>query len=254
MDTPQYISFVFPGLESVVCIFGTRLGGGSSGDFSQGNISLEVGDVRDRAMANRAHLQRELVFSRWVELEQVHGDQVHFDPAGDFEQGPRLQGDGIGISEPGAAAVIKTADCQPVFLVHASGRYVCALHCGWRGNRAGFPETGVREFCRHYGLSPAEIMAVRGPSLGPCCARFESFHEHWGSDFYDYYQTDLQTMDLWALTRDQLARGGLARENIFSLDLCTKCLEDLFFSYRREKRSGRQANLVFIRHGSRNGM
>ncbi|MFN2268612.1 MAG: polyphenol oxidase family protein, partial [Desulfonatronovibrio sp.] len=175
-----------------------------------------------------------------------HGDAVHFDLKGDFLEGSRYEGDGICASEAKVALMIKTADCQPVFMTHESGRYICALHIGWRGNRINFPGTGLRLFCDHYGIDPHEVFALRGPSLGPCCAEFTDFHEHWGQGFEDYYSSKSKTMDLWSLSRDQLIDGGIRRENIFSMDVCTKCNDDLFFSYRREKISGRQGNFLMI--------
>ncbi len=246
MNSPQYISFSFPGLEKVACIFGTRLGGVSSGSFGQGNISLDVGDEPARVGANRRALKDELGLSGWVELRQVHGTRVHFDPDEDCLDGAALEGDGLGLSQPGRGAVIKTADCQPVMLAHKSQEYVLALHCGWRGNRAGFPETATKEFCKYYNLSPADLAAVRGPSLGPCCARFEPFEEHWGPEFSGYYHQDKKTVDLWSLTRDQLMQAGLLPQNVSSIDMCTMCREELFFSYRRKRNCGRQASITHV--------
>ena len=53
-------------------------------------------------------------------------------------------------------------------------------------------------------------------------------------------------MDLWSLTRDQLLQAGLLPGNVFSLDMCTMCREELFFSYRRDKKCGRQASMILI--------
>ncbi len=243
----RYLRFHFPGVNNIQCMFGTRLGGSSSGQFSSGNISFEVGDEETAVLNNRLSMKDELGFERLVELRQVHGTDMHFDPQGDYFHGSGIEGDGAGVSGPRTAVMIKTADCQPVFLVHKSGRYVCALHVGWRGNRVDFPGRGVKLFCEHYALSPGELQAVRGPSLGPCCARFHVFEEHWSREFFGYYLAAEKTMDLWAMTRDQLHLAGIPRNSIHSMDMCTRCRGDLFFSYRREKICGRQANFIFIK-------
>ena len=39
---------------------------------------------------------------------------------------------------------------------------------------------------------------------------------------------------------------GLPERQIYGLDLCTASNNGQFFSYRREKRSGRQASLIWI--------
>lgn len=240
----RYLGFTFPGVDNVRCAFGTRLGGMSRGMFASNNISLEVGDDPALVSLNRENFCRELGFSRLVELKQVHGREIHFEIEDNCLSGPGAVGDGATLSSPGACVMIKTADCQPIFLVHESGRYVCGLHAGWRGNRDDFPGIGVKEFCDFYRISPDQVMAVRGPGLGPCCSRFEVFEEHWSSDYRPYYSSETRTMDLWSLTRDQLKRAGIPAKNIFSIDLCTRCQEELFFSYRREKNCGRQGNFI----------
>jgi len=43
----------------------------------------------------------------------------------------------------------------------------------------------------------------------------------------------------------QLLEAGLREENIYQLNLCTCCREDLFFSYRRNRKEKRE-QLSFI--------
>ena len=245
------IKFSFPGLNNIICVFGTRPGGQSQGPYAANNISLEVGDDPQNVLANRKKLKQELGLNKWIELKQIHGLDIHFDLDEENLQEIKNEGDGLATQKKGAGLVIKTADCQPIFLAHKSGRFIAALHCGWRGNRADFPVIGVQKFCTHYHIPPAEVLAVRGPSLGPCCAEFLDFNQHWPQEFARYFNPENQCMNLWALTRDQLQKAGIRPENIFSLDLCTRCLEELFFSYRREKICGRQANIIYISQGNR---
>ncbi|MFO7727107.1 MAG: polyphenol oxidase family protein [Desulfonatronovibrio sp.] len=247
----SFLQFRFPGVPNVLCAFGSRLGGVSCGAWRSSNISFEVEDSRENVESNRRIFKKELGFKRVVELKQVHGSDILFDPEGDFISGSDIPGDGAGISTPDTAVMIKTADCQPVFLVHESGGYACGLHVGWRGNRAHFPLNGVREFCNFYRISPGDVLAVRGPSLGPCCAEFDDFSRHWTDEFRDYYDFRTRCMNLWSLTRRQLILAGLKPDNIYSVDLCTRCHEDLFFSYRREKICGRLGNFVVIHEGAK---
>jgi hypothetical protein len=143
--------------------------------------------------------------------------------------------------------MVKTADCQPVLLAHESGRFVAGLHVGWRGNKINFPAGGVRVFCEHYGLRPEELFAVRGPSLGPEQAEFVNFAQDFGPGFEPWYRPETRTMDLWALTRHQLVQAGLRPDRVHGLELCTRTREREFFSYRRDKTTGRQAGIVWIR-------
>jgi len=241
----ELIDFRFPGLDKVRCIFTTRQGGHSTGAYSQANMSLEVGDDAAAVRANRNQLRRMLDFAVWQELKQVHGQTMHSDLEEDFLEGVELEGDGLCTSRQGHALVIKTADCQPILLAHACGRQVAALHCGWRGNVVNFPAAGVRHFCATYDLDPSEVLAVRGPSLGPGQSEFVNFKAEWPPAFSPYFNAQSKRMDLWSLTRDQLLGAGIPARNIFSLDLCTASSPQ-FFSYRRDKITGRQAALIWM--------
>ncbi|MBL3581895.1 polyphenol oxidase family protein [Oleidesulfovibrio alaskensis] len=246
------IPFRFPGIPAVRCAFQTRQGGtdkdAAGPEYCGGNISYDVGDNAEHVTANRRMLHRQLGFDRWVELRQVHGDVLVTDsrPVTAVDERPRTEADGHTTDRPGDALIIKTADCQPILLAHTSGRYIAALHAGWRGNRAGFIGSAVARFCCRYGISPADVMAVRGPSLGPAAAQFVNFDTEWGPAWQHWFHKEHMTMDLWSLTRHQLHEAGLPREQIFTLDLCTWSLPDMFFSYRRAKASGRQAAFIWI--------
>lgn len=251
MDQVDFIPFAFPGVSGVSCVFTTRRGGAGKPPYDRGNLSYDVGDDPEAVTRNRLSLMRALGFSDWQELTQVHGADVVFDPepAGKGvppEATPKTRADGLATGRPGQALVVKTADCQPIMLAHESGRYVCALHCGWRGNRINFPAVGVGAFCEKYGLDPGQVYAVRGPSLCPAASEFTNFESEWGEGFRKYFNPETMTVDLWRMTRDQLVRAGLSPERIFSLDLCTYGLCEMFFSYRRDAATGRMGALVWI--------
>jgi hypothetical protein len=242
----SYIPFTFPGLPHIRCAFGTRRGGDGTGPFAQNNISFEVGDQGDTVLSNRQRLSHELGFSRWCELKQVHGCEILFDPQVDMLTGPRESGDGLATQEPRVGLVIKTADCQPILLAHTSGKYIAAIHCGWKGNRQNFPGKAVTALCRTYGIKPGDILAVRGPSLSPPASEFTNFSTEWSQAFGRYFDPATRTMNLWQLTRHQLLEAGLQPSNIFGLDLCTLSMDKWFFSYRRNKVCGRQASIIWM--------
>ncbi|MDR2160973.1 MAG: polyphenol oxidase family protein [Desulfovibrio sp.] len=233
----SFIPFAFPGLPAVYCLFGTAL----AGNFSlAGN-----GAARERVRAARRELFRKCGLSAWSELRQVHGQVFLKDPAPtDLENPPESEADGQCTNKSGFGLAIRTADCQPLLLTTVTGSAVAALHVGWRGNVRNFPGSGAAAFCRAYGLMPSEILAVRGPSLGPGAAEFINFGQEWGPGFLPWFNAERRTMDLWALTRHQLLDAGLLPQHIFSLDLCTRSLAGLFFSHRRRD-SGRQMAIIW---------
>lgn len=263
----SFLDFRFPGLKGVRCAFQTRARGPVTvqgqeqgqereqeqgheqkpGAYDYGNISFATADDRAVVLQNRRDLREALGLRAMAELSQVHGDALVFEPADVPADGiSSYEADGHATSRAGLGLMIKTADCQPILLAHVGGKHIMALHAGWRGNRIDFPGSAVRRFCEQYGLSPQDIMAVRGPSLGPSMAEFIHFDQEWGQDFDRWFDARDKCMDLWSLTRHQLLEAGLLPSRVYGLDLCTATMNHLFFSYRREKASGRQASVIWI--------
>ena len=247
-----FLPFRFPGVPRVRCAFQCRgltpppAAAAPAPDYAGGNLSLDVGDDADDVRARRRALADALGVKDWVELRQVHGDALLFDPAPtDPDQASRLEADGAATDRPRRALMIKTADCQPILLADASGRHVAALHAGWRGNRCDFPGSGVARFCERYGIPPRDVFAVRGPSLGPAHAEFVNFEREWPDAFRPWFDERSRRMDLWSLTRRQLRQAGLPESHIYGLDLCTFA-NPAFYSYRRNPACGRQASLIWI--------
>lgn len=240
--TPCVIPFRFPGVPGVRAAFTTAWAGPE-----RGNVAFSVSREPRAVRENRLALSRALGFSGWCSLKQVHGVDMVFDPSPvPFDSPSALTADGSATCVPDMALVIKTADCQPILLAHESGRYVAALHVGWRGNVLGFPLSGVEAFCGRYGVPPGELWAVRGPSLGPAASEFTNFEAEFGQGFKDFFDPATRTVDLWRLTRHQLAQAGLRPERVLGVDLCTHTLPE-FHSYRRDRAaSGRQASLIWI--------
>ena len=233
----NYIPFAFPDIPGVACAFGT----------GPDTLAFTGAGDPQAVTAARTALQAELGFTAWHSLRQVHGVNMIFEPEFETLARPSIEaGDGMTETRAGHALAIKTADCQPVLISHASGRYVMALHVGWRGNVQDFCGRAVRSFCVRYGLAPGELSAVRGPSLGPGESEFTAFESEFGEQFRPYFDHRSRKLDLWRLTRDQLTTVGLNRDRIYALDLCTKSLPQ-FFSYRRDKSTGRQASLIWIK-------
>ncbi|MBI9111092.1 polyphenol oxidase family protein [Maridesulfovibrio ferrireducens] len=242
------IPFTFPGLENISCVFTTRTGGVCKPPFNRGNLSFDVGDTPYDVRANRTSLAASMGVAHWHECVQVHGDVLHFESESQTpEQQSSLEGDGFTSSERGHALVIKTADCQPILIAHNKGDFVAALHNGWRGNSINYPGKSVTQICEHYGCSPSELMAVRGPSLSPALSEFVNFNSDFEPGYDKYFNKENNTVDLWKLTHDQLAGAGINPQNIFGIDMCTYCMSETFFSYRRDRNTGRQLSVIWIK-------
>lgn len=235
--------FQFSGIKNVHCLFH---GKNRNTDKSLGSIAFNRGEANEIICQNRKFLFETLNMPV-LELHQIHSNILHFNPKEIlYDETACLEGDGIAANCARRALLIKTADCQPILFAHKNGQHIMALHTGWRGNRNNFILQAVAEFCEEYKLAAKDLLAVRGPSLGPNEAEFTNFETEWGDKYKTWYNAKQKTLDLWALTRHQLRQAGLLPENIYGIDFCTKTMNSEYFSHRENKQTGRQASIIWF--------
>lgn len=222
----------------------TRMGGMSHGAFQGSNVSFDVGDREVHVEENRRLVKDIAGTQILVDLTQVHGIGVYIPEDHPGKETGFLSADAIVTARPGLMTMIKTADCQPVFLYDPVRKVVGNIHSGWRGSVANIIGETVRVMKERFNCDPGDLLAGVGPSLGPCCAEFVNYADEIPERYWPY-KDDRHHMDFWAVSRDQLVEQGVNPENIVLSRLCTACSnQDLFFSYRRDKLTGRLANVI----------
>jgi YfiH family protein len=222
----------------------TRAGGVSSAPYDSFNVGLSTGDNPDAVLENRRRLRALLPEEpRW--LKQVHGARVM--EAADVHDRP--EADASFTCEPGVVCVIQIADCLPVLLSTRDGRTIAAAHAGWRGLAAGVIENTVGAMT-DAGAKRVDIVAYIGPGIGP--SAFEVGDEvraayvdrdAGAADAFTPGRPSKWLADLPALARRALLRCGVTA--VAGGDLCTWSAPRRFFSYRRDKVTGRMAALIW---------
>jgi YfiH family protein len=184
-----------------------------------------------------------------LKLKQVHSGVVRV-MEDTSAAGEAVEGDAAITSLPGVLLSVQTADCVPILLADSRVRAVAAVHAGWRGTAAHIVETTIRELQRQYGVPPADVIAAIGPHIGPCCYEVgeevvEAVHESFAIERrQDWPKPHL---NLATANREQLLSAGVSEARIEVSSLCTRCREDLFFSYRRDGvRTGHMLSIIGI--------
>lgn len=227
--------------------FFTRQGGVSHEPYHSLNLSFSVGDRREAVVENRRLVQQALGLNFLASAHQVHGSQEALvtgkavAPAGELEGADILLTD-----QPGVGLLIKQADCQAVVFYDPGRRVVANVHCGWRGQVQNVLAEAVARLRERFGCRPADLVAAISPSLGPCCAEFINFREEFPPELWPY-QVRPNYFDLWRLSRDQLLAAGLKPEHLEMAGLCTRCRAGEFFSYRRDKTTGRHGTIIGLK-------
>ena len=235
------------GFTSSFLFYGTfnRHGGVSPSPWNSNNVSFGIGDSSDNVHANREQIKQAVGFKRLVSAKQVHGSKVYVvdrAPAGGLEVDAF---DALVTNVPGIGLMIQQADCQAVFLFDPEKKAVGLAHVGWRGTVADIIAETVFTMSQTFSTEPVDIIAAISPSLGPCCAEFINFRSELPAALHGY-QVRPNYFDFWKISRDQLCAAGIRPENIHVAAICTCCNQD-FFSYRRDRDTGRFASVIGIR-------
>jgi len=224
----------------------TRRGGTSLAPFDSLNLARSVGDGAACVSANRQRVAALFDAMDLVFLEQVHGTTVAVldgVPAG--RRKPYVPGaaDAVVTDRTGCLLTIQVADCQAVMLYDPVRSVVANIHSGWRGSIANIIGRTVAVMGKRFACRPGDILAGIGPSLGPCCAEFIHYRDEIPRALWSY-QVRQNHFDFWSLSRDQLTAAGLRPQHIELGGICTRCRNDLFFSYRAANVTGRMAAVI----------
>ena len=241
-------------VAGVGALMTTRSGGVSRGPYATMNVGVAVGDVAGAVSANRA-LLGEATGAAPVFVRQVHGTHVVRVGVADSAPGaPVHEADAIVTSEAGVACVVQAADCLPLLLAAPEGRAVGAAHAGWRGLSAGVVEAAIDSLCQAGQCAPGDVVAWLGACIGPdafevgedVLIAFGAAPTHQGARAGRFKAKGgaKWLADLAGLARDRLAAAGVGR--ISGGAWCTVTDASRFFSYRRDRVTGRMAAAVWI--------
>ncbi|WP_027009723.1 peptidoglycan editing factor PgeF [Conchiformibius kuhniae] len=233
----------WPAPAHVRTLITTRTGGVSEGAFASLNVGAHVGDRPEHVAQNRAIVQAHIPLPL-AYLNQVHGNTVV--RAADSLNAP-ADADAAVDDTGSAACAVMTADCLPVLFCDRAGTVVAAAHAGWRGLADGVLANTVAAMK----VAPMEIMAWLGPAIGA-----EAFEV--GQDVWDAFcQADRKAQDAFRaigggkyladiclLARQALYREGVTQ--IFGGGHCTVLERERFYSYRRDRQTGRMVSAIWL--------
>nr|MDJ0833486.1 peptidoglycan editing factor PgeF [Gammaproteobacteria bacterium] len=208
------------------------------------NLAAHVDDDPDLVAQNR----QQLVTSLELPAEPQWLEQIHSTTVIDLDRTQTRQGDAAITARPATIAAVLTADCLPVLLCNRDGSEVGAAHAGWRGLVGGVVEQSVSAMRSE----PAQLMAWLGPAIGPhnfevgSEVREAFVRQHASAEAcFQVNRPGHYLADLYALARLRLELLGIRQ--ISGGEYCTYQDQQRFFSYRRDRHTGRQASLIYIR-------
>jgi YfiH family protein len=229
--------------------FLTRQGGVSLSPYRSLNLSDKNGDRKEFVSMNRKTIAETFGFdsSRLILLDQIHRDRILLLKKPIPPLSFPLEFDALITNSPNTFLGILTADCLPIFVVDQQKRVIAAIHAGREGTALGIVAKTLRKMKEEFGCLWKDLLIAMGPSIGPSCYEIDEkvFQQEWKS-FSVLRETGKWRVDLARINIGQMKGEGIEEEQISWVNLCTHCHDDLFFSYRKEGRTGRQLSFIGI--------
>jgi YfiH family protein len=229
--------------------FLTRKGGTSPSPFHSLNVSIATGDSKDDTARNKKVIAEAFQFDpdRLVLLHQKHQDHVLILKESEGHPPSDLDYDAMITDSPNQFLGIKTADCLPILVIDRVKKVIAAIHAGRQGTVLTITPKVLQTMERVFGCARKDLLIALGPSIGVCCYEIDE----------RVFQPELEPhsipkgngkwmMDLPRMNMVQIREEGIKEDQIFWIDLCTACNTDLFFSHRKEGRTGRQLSFIGI--------
>jgi polyphenol oxidase len=225
----------------------TRKGGISPPPFDSLNISLSKGDKAEHVSENIQRIGRVFGFhtDNLVLLNQMHQDRILL-----LKESPPvlpsfLEYDASITNVPGTFLGIKTADCLPIMIIDSKKKVIAAIHAGRQGTALRITTQVLRMMKAEFGCSSGDFLVALGPSIGFCCYEIDEkvFMPEW-EPFATPTGPGKWRVGLAQINIAHMRSEGIDEAQLFWVNLCTRCHHDLFFSHRKEIRTGRQLSFI----------
>ena len=150
----------------------------------------------------------------------------------------------------GVVCAVETADCLPVLFADRHGGAIGVAHAGWRGLSAGVLEATVSALLAQ-NANADNLIAWLGPAIGPAAFEVGSdvvsafcAHDHGAETCFALLREGKWRADIYSLARRRLAAVGV--HDVKGGGWCTFSDAARFYSYRRERKTGRMVTLVWL--------
>ncbi len=194
--------------------------------------------------SSRKKLLKETGFKEIVSLKQTHSDIIKFVDSSnlsEFVNNPYIIGDGLVTNVKQILIAVSTADCVPIMFI-SEGESLCGIvHAGWRGVSSKIHLKMLDNF-KKYGVSFDSMEIIIGPHNRKCCYDVKNDMFNYFDEKYFLRREENLFLNLEDVIRDDFINKGIT--NIYSVNLCSSCNNDLLYSYRKGDGKGR--NLSFI--------
>ena len=225
-----------------------RHGGCSQGQYASLNTGLHNGDKIEDVTANLSRIKEQLKFETPLWRNYAWGRANHgrsIAHVHSHSQQEQIDYDGLISSTTGITLMMKHADCQVALFYDPKNHAAANIHAGWRGSVANIYREAIQAMQQTFGSHPSELLVCISPSLGPEEAEFIHYQSELPEEFWSF-QVRPTYFDFWSISEYQLQAEGILPHHIEVARLSTYANAKDFFSYRRDKTTGRHAACITL--------
>lgn len=214
-------------------------------DKNDGNLAFHVEDNEINVIKNRKNLALKLGYNYedLVYMNQIHSANIIVVD----ENSPKLVDncDSIITRSKNLPLMVMVADCIPILMFDDKQGIIAAIHAGRNSTFLEISKKTAEVFIEKFSSNPEDINVVFGASIQKCCYEVSEdlskiVENSFGKEFVENNYIDLQ-----GINKKQLNDLGI--KNIEISNICTKCGDKSYFSYRKDKKTGRFAGIIILK-------
>ncbi|MCT7553445.1 peptidoglycan editing factor PgeF [Aliarcobacter butzleri] len=211
-------------------------------DKTDGNLAYHVGDIKENVDKNRQKLALKYDYKdeNLCYMNQIHSANVVVVD----ENSPKYidNCDALITKTKNLPLMVMVADCIPILMFDEVKGVIAAIHAGRNSTFLKISEITAKEMIENFSCKTENIKVIMGPSIQKCCYEVNDelkniVEKSFGKEFVIGNNIDLQ-----GINKKLLENLGI--KNIEISSICTKCSNKPFFSYRKEKNTGRFAGVI----------
>ncbi|VYT76899.1 peptidoglycan editing factor PgeF [Clostridium tertium] len=219
--------------------------------FSTAENDRSFNRHKDYGIDNLNSIVKDFKINNIEYLNQIHSDEVLIYKS---ELGSIIdqEGDALITSDKKCAIGVFTADCVPIIIVDEKNKVIAAIHSGWKGTYNSIVSRTLEKMENEFNIDKSNTKIFIGPHIRQCCYEIS---EELKEKFIDKTKINEdilfkdRNLSLEECILKDIREFGIKEDNIYSLNLCTHCEEELkLFSYRKSVGTyGRLFSFAFIK-------
>ncbi len=209
-----------------------------------GNLSYLVDDLKQNVDKNRQTVADIMEYKDedLVYMNQVHGNNVQIVD----KNSPKIieNCDGIITKEKNLPLMVMVADCIPILFFDEIQGVIAAVHAGRNSTFLKIAQITANKMINELGCNVNNIKVIFGPSIQSCCYEVSDellaiVKTSFGEKFCIGKNINLQGINIMLLEE-----VGIRHINVSNI--CTKCSNEAYFSFRKSPKTGRFAGVISL--------